>query len=271
MHKMKPLLLLFLVVLAIAPIKSQAEQGKIYHFAIVPQQAATKLAHLWVPVMQYLEQETAYRFKFVTARNIPAFEQGLGRGDYDFSYMNPYHYVRYHKQAGYQAFARVRDKQIHGIIVTHKEAPYQSLEDLANKRLAFPSPLAFAASMLPRAELKQRGIPFAPVYVSSHDSVYLNVAARNFIAGGGVMRTFNNIDAKVRDQLRILYKTPGYTPHAFAARADIPGEVIIAVQKALQSMEQDSYGQGLLKQLGFKGITTARDSDWDDIRQLDFQ
>lgn len=257
-----------LVLAGLCLFGTSAQAEKIYNFGIVPQQAASKLAKTWAPILKYLGEQTGYKFQFATAKDIPAFEELLNKGRYDFAYMNPYHYVVYHKQSGYEAFAKARDKQIHGIFVVHKDSPYQNLADLKGQKLAFPSPGAFAASILPRAELARQGIDFSPVYVSSHDSVYRNIAAKYFIAGGGVVRTYKALVPEVRDQLRILYQTTGYTPHAFAAHPKVAADVVKKVRMALENLETGDTGKLLLDALKIKGIQAAGDGDWDDVRKL---
>jgi len=71
--------------------------------------------------------------------------------------------------------------------------------------------------MLPRAQFSKSGIDIHNKYVSSHDSVYQTVARGIYPAGGGVIRTLKNIRPEIRQQLRVLWTTQGYTPHAFAA------------------------------------------------------
>ncbi|MDX1697609.1 MAG: phosphate/phosphite/phosphonate ABC transporter substrate-binding protein, partial [Thiohalobacterales bacterium] len=207
---------------------------RTYSFAIVPQQAPSKLLKSWGPVLRYLQEQTGHRFIFRTAPDIPTFEDRVRAGEYDFAYMNPYHFTVFNRgDEGYQAVARARDKLIRGIIVVPRNSTIESLADLEGKELAFPAPGAFAASVLPRANLTAAGIKFDAKYVSSHDSVYQSVARGLYPAGGGVERTLNATDPAVREQLRILWKTPGYTPHAIAARQDVPVDVVDAVRQAL--------------------------------------
>lgn len=237
-------------------------------FAIVPQQSASKLAKLWSPILKHLSEKSGHRLVFKTAKNIPTFEQRLSQGEYDIAYMNPYHYTVYHDEPGYTAMAKARDKRIKGIVVVHKDSPVQSLEDLAGEQLAFPSPAAFAASILTRSEFQARGVAFEPQYVSSHDSVYRNVASGRMAAGGGVLRTFNNVDPEIRDQLRILWTTPGYTPHAIAVHPRVPAEVVQDIQRALVEMDATAEGSALLESIRLKGLEAAVDGDWDDVRAL---
>lgn len=258
---------LFVIFLVFVLVK-HAEASEVYSFGIVPQQSAGKLARTWGPIFKYLEKETGYKLRFVTAKTIPVFEKALAEGNYDFAYMNPYHYVVYHKHAGYKAFARAKGKKIHGIIVVHKDSKISSIRELNNKVLAFPSSLAFAASLLPRTELSQQNIYITPRYVSSHDSVYRNVAAKNFIAGGGVIRTFKATAPEVSSALRILYKTTGYTPHAFAYHPRVSSAVKKSLIKAMLKMGKTTEGKKLLNILKIKGISKAKNSDWNDVRKI---
>jgi len=240
-----------------------------YSFAFVPQQSAKKLAKKWVPILNYLSEKTGDNYHFKTAKNIPTFEKRVLEQTYDIAYMNPYHFVMFHQQAGYQALAKQRNKQIKGIIVVPKDSTISSLAELANKKLAFPAPAAFAASILPRAELNKQNIDFTPKYVSSHDSVYLNVARGFMVAGGGVKRTFNNTSPQVREKLKVLWTTSGYTPHAFAVKQDFPQQAAQKLQQALLSMNDDPKGQALLKTVNFNGMALATNEDWNDVKALD--
>ncbi|MCU7934541.1 MAG: phosphate/phosphite/phosphonate ABC transporter substrate-binding protein [Candidatus Thiodiazotropha sp. (ex Dulcina madagascariensis)] len=239
-------------------------------FGIVPQQASAKLARLWIPIIQDISDKTGYPIQFKTAPNIPEFERRLAKGEYDLAYMNPYHYLVFSKSPGYRAFAKQKGKKIVGILVTSKSDPVTSLRELEGKTLAFPSPSAFAASILPRAFLRKAGISFQVKYVSSHDSVYHNVSRGLFPAGGGIIRTLKNSSANIQAKLAILWQSPGYTPHAFAAHPRISQDVIQRIREVMVKMDQSAEGQGLLGAIKFKGIEASVPGDWDDIRELVF-
>ena len=240
---------------------------RTYSFGVVPQQAATRLAAMWVPLLQRLETLSGVPLKFATAKDIPTFEEGLAAGRYDFAYMNPFHFVVFNAAPGYRALARDRDQRIKGIMVVAKGAPFVALEDLANQDLVFPAPGAFAASILTRAELERRGIPFQTRFVASHDSVYLNVAGGHFAAGGGIGRTLEAVNPEVREQLRLLWESPGFTPHAIAVSPQVPERDAQAVGQAFLALADAA--PELLKDAALGPLTLAKDGDWDDIRALD--
>jgi len=257
----------FCITLSLSTIANTAH-AETLTFGIVPQQSAKTLARLWTPICNYLSEKTGYTIQFSTAKDIPTFERRLLKGEYDIAYMNPYHYTVFHEKPGYEAIAHQADKRIKGIVVVKKDSDITSLQQLNNSQLAFPSPAAFAASVLPRAKMKADGIEFEPKYVSSHDSVYLNVSKGLFPAGGGVERTFNNTPPKVKETLRILWRTPGYTPHAIASNPELNTDTLQKLKQALIGMNNDPEGQALLKTIKFSQLKLANNEDWNDVREL---
>jgi phosphonate transport system substrate-binding protein len=206
--------------------------------------------------------------KFGTAPDIPEFERRVAAGAYDLAYMNPYHYTVFSRDPGYRAFAKTKGQLLKGILVVREDSPIRSPGELAGATLAFPAPAAFAASVLTRAYLREQGIALTPRFVASHDSVYLGVAKGLYAGGGGVVRTFESIDPSVRDQLRILWTTKGYTPHAFAANMRVSAETVRRLADAMVAINQTEEGRALLAPLSMEGFEAAQDSDWDDVRAL---
>ncbi len=172
-----------LPLLALLPAAAVAAQ---FSFGVVPQHAS-ELAYLWTPILSYLGEKTSLKLEFRTAKDIPTFERRLAAGEYDFAYMNPYHYVVFHDLAGYQALAKEKERKLVGLIVIRKNSPFHKIAELNGTELALPAPGAFAASILPLAALRSKGIFVKPRFVSSHDSVYLSVA-KGFFSAAEVLR-----------------------------------------------------------------------------------
>lgn len=241
---------------------------KMLTFGVVPQQSAGKLARNWGPILKYIESETGVSLRFATAPSIPEFEKRMARGEYDISYMNPYHYTVFHEAPGYEAFAKAKGKLIKGIVVVHKDSEITDLRDLDGTVMAFPAPAAFAASVLPRAHLANEEISVEPKYVSSHDSVYISVARGLYPAGGGIIRTLSSIDPGIRNELKVLWTTNPFTSHALAAHPRVALDTVAQIQSAMVGLENSEAGIELLKALSWKGVEPAENSRWDDVREL---
>ena len=235
-------------------------------FGVVPQQSASRLAKVWVPTLERLATEIDLPVRFVTAKNIPTFERCLAIGAYHVAYMNPLHYVHFHNISGYEAIAHRKGKKLRGIMVARRDSDIEAISDLGGQELAFPSPAAFGASVLPRAELKNSDIAFTPNYVSSHDSVYRAVASGLMKAGGGVLRTFKTVQPEIRAQLKVFYTTRAYTPHAIAYHNGLPKSLAEKIQQGLVALSDHS--PELLQLLGIKAFQAAANEDWDDVRRL---
>jgi phosphonate transport system substrate-binding protein len=186
--------------------------------------------------------------------------------------MNPYHYSVFHETSGYLAFAKQKDKKLQGILVTHVDNPIDSLADLIDvddKTFAFPSPAAFAASILSSSQLNKLQIPFKAEYLSSHDNVYTSVKHKLYLVGGGIHRTLQKSTPAVRQDLKVIWESEEYTPHAFAALKSVKQDVINELTNALVNMFYDKEGRKMLLKIGFnQGIEAAYDKQWDDVRAL---
>lgn len=239
-----------------------------YSFGIGPQQSPSELAKRWIPIMQYLSEKSGQPLHFQTAKDIPSFQEQMKVGAFDFAFINPYHYLVFHKSAGYLAFAQEQSGKLIGIVVVKKDGPVQELSQLNGQTVAFPSANALAATWLPMRQLREQGVSVTPQYVNSMDSVYLSVAKGLFLAGGGEMRTFGTIDPHVRAQLRVLWTSEALPPFAFVAHPRVPKEVIAKVQKAMDAMDGNAEGRNLLKTINFKGVVKAQDSDYQAMRAM---
>ncbi len=246
------------------PANAKAEE--VVTFGIVPQQSASRLAQMWGPLLSELSARTGASFRFRTTRDIPTFEACLAAGAFDFAYMNPMHYAIFSDEAGYVALAHQEGKRLKGVMVVRADSTYEDITNLQDQQIAFPSPGAFGASILNRASLDQRDVAFEATYVNSHDSVYRAVASGLAAAGGGVTRTWNSVDPSVRDQLRIIYETSAFTPHAIAVHESVGNDLAKRVQDALT--DASLAGTDLVNGIGMSGLVSANDSDWDDVRAL---
>ena len=266
------LLALFIVFASsAATCRAEMDAKPEYTFGIVPQQSARDLVRLWAPLLRYLSHKSDIHLKFETAPNIPEFEKRLARGEYDFAYMNPYHYTTFHEYPGYLAFAHQENKLLTGLIVTRVDSQLNLLEDLDGKDIAFPAPAAFAATVIPKSRLDKEGIKYTPIYVHSHDSVYRNVAQGILVAGGGIERTLMALEPEIRKQLRVLWRSEGYTPHAFAAHPRVSKSIVTQLQQALVDLKNSDVGLEVLAPIRFEGVKTAENKDWDNIRAMNIK
>ena len=195
--------------------------NKIYSVYIVPQLTALSTHKAWVPVLEKLGIATGLNFELMIVPTIPAFETALYKGVPDFAFVNPYHCIVAKRQQGYIPLLRDSALLLKGIVVVRNDNLIASVAELDGKKVAFPAPNAFAASLLIQALLAEKHINIIPSFVKTHSNVYRSVVMEDVVAGGGVNNTFDREPADIHDQLRILYVTPGFSPHPLMANPRI--------------------------------------------------
>jgi phosphonate transport system substrate-binding protein len=228
---------IFILVILTYTNLSLAEE-RAYICAVVPQFPSSYIYENWDPVLKALEEETGLKFVLKTFKNIPEFEKSFLKGEPDFAFMNPYHAVMAKRAQGY--IPLIRDKNpLTGILVVKKDAPYKSVEDLDGKKIGFPAPNAYGASLYMRALLSEVfKIKFEALYLKTHDNVYRNVILGNVAAGGGVNQTLKRQPEEIKKELRILYETPPSAPHPIVVHPRVPKELREAFKKAFLKLPQ---------------------------------
>ena len=267
MNKSIYLLSLYIISIFI-PINVQAEKNT-YTIGIVPQFEIRHLRKIWTPIFNEIEKQTGYVINFKGSPTIGDFGRELDAGSFDFAYMNPYHMLLANKNQGYIPLVRDIGRKLHGILVVKNDSPIKSVKELDGKKIAFPSPNALGASLLMRADLRNNfNIDFNPVYVKTHDSVYLNVIVNQVTAGGGVQKTLNLQKENIRGALRVLHRTPKLAPHPLAAHPRVPLAVREKVEKVLLQLGENAIGKSLLAQIPMKQIGTANINDYKSLEKF---
>ena len=195
--------------------------------------------------------------------SIPNFEASINLGKFDFAYMNPYQVLQAIKKQEYVPLVRNGGRKLQGIIVVRKDSPFTTPELLDGKKIAFPSANALGASILVRAELREKfKIKILPVYVQTHSSVYLSVILGETAAGGGVLSTLDKQKPAVRNALKIIYKTRLAPPHAVMANSMVLRRQRGKVRRAFLEMAKTKEGRRLLEKIPMRDAVTASAADY---------
>ncbi len=243
--------------------------AKEYTLGVVPQQSPVKMFKSWKPIVDYLSETTGFKISLRTEKSIAEFENVLYDGGYDLAYMNPFHYTIANQQQQYEAMVRAA-RNIKGILVMKKDQP--DLEALIKDdatQFLFPSPNAFAATLLIKYELLTKfGVDLTKTenfkYVNSHDSVYMGVARNLGQLGGGIQRTFNNFKSGAdKERIAEVYQTAPYPSHPIAVKPSMPKEDCAKIVQALLDMPVE-----LMDLLSVKKIIATNDDEFSVIREL---
>jgi phosphonate transport system substrate-binding protein len=242
---------LFFLAAACLPSALMAGTGRPaqYTFGVTPQFEQRRLHSIWKPIVEELERRTGLRFELKTTLRIQDFEKEYRKGGFDFVYINPYHLFATAESQQY--IPLVSDaRPLRGILVVRKDSPVTKPADLAGKVVAFPSPNALGASLMMRADLERlHHVRVKPLYVKTHSSVYLHVAAGLASAGGGVEKTLQEQAPEIRDSLRVIYTTRGMQSHPVAAHPRVAQADREKVRRAFLEMDATPEGRALLSRV----------------------
>lgn len=250
---------------------SKADIGKqVYILSRAPQTSAVSLTRQWVPFLKRIENDTGIQIKLKVYTSCEDFEADLFSAHSDFAFMSPYYAVLAEEKHGYIPLVRDDSHLLQGIIVTRKDSNINSIQDLNGKTIAFPSPNAMAASLYLRLLLHEKfALKFKPIYVGTHDNVYRAVVIGKAMAGGGMARTLSSEPKDLRDQLKILYMTPGVKAHPLIAHPRVDKKVQEKVTQAILNMVNDKQGRKLLAAVKLKvPVKVDRDRDYTNIKKL---
>lgn len=246
---------------AVSPSQAVSAEKK-YSFAVVPQFEQRKLFAIWQPIVDELERRTGLSFGLVTTLTIEDFDREFERGEYDFSYVNPYLAARAAASHGYVPLAADANP-LRGIVVVRKGSPVKDLSALRDKVVAFPAPNAIGATLLVLADLDQVfHARVKPLFVKTHSSVYLHVAKELVEAGGGVEKTLHEQPQEIRDALRVLYTTRAFPSHPVAAHPRVPKEDREKVRRALLAIAASPAGREMLLRIPIRQLGPAEPADY---------
>lgn len=239
----------------------------VYQISIVPQLPQGELFSRWSPVLEKIGTKGGWCFDLRLQRSIPDFESELLSGHLDFAFTNPYHLIMAQRASGYTPL--IADKQLlSGILVVSKNSNVKKLSELNGQRVAFPAPKAFAASLLTRSLLDKEGIKIQPTYVKTHSNVYRSVVLGDVAAGGGVNNTLSREPQDLQTQLRVLYETPGFTPHPIVVNPRIPMSVRKRFQDLFLQLASEPENQALFNKIQIPHPKRVSAKDYEELTRL---
>ncbi len=264
------LLLILTFFWSLTPTRLGRSDVGILKLGVVPQFSVRQLHAVWEPIVQAVSKQTTIPIKIIGSPSISVFEKQLMAGEFDLVYLNPYHMIIAHRILGYQPILRDIKRSLHGIVIVAKDSSIRTIKELNGQVIAFPSPNALGAALIPRAEFDRTyKITFTPWYVKNHSSVYLNVMLGRAVAGGGVQKTLSQQPAKVQEGLRVIYRTAEFASHPIAVHPRMNQMVRDRVQLAFVTLGQTRAGRELLNNIPIEEIGLTSMADYKPLEAME--
>jgi ABC-type phosphate/phosphonate transport system substrate-binding protein len=224
----------------------------------------------WQKVFNFISQETKLDLIFEPASSQLDFELKLAKSHYDLSLVTPLQFDAFRENPGYQALVKRKSQPIRSVIFVKKNSRIKTFADLRDAIIAFPNPLNFESSIVPRESLKRLKFNIVPQFLSSEAAVYQEVIRERYKAGAGTHENFRAQPIEIQNGLRIIWDSPGFSPHPFVAHPRVDFFSLVKLKRAFVDMIKDEQAKQLLPYIFVdNGFEVARNSDWDEIKLID--
>jgi phosphonate transport system substrate-binding protein len=271
-------LLLLTIVLLNETSGGDADSANPLIMGVFPRRGVEQTEALFTPLATYLSEALHRPVRLETSHDFPAFWQKVQEQRYDLVHYNPYHYLRSHKDYGYQVIAQnVEQDQttIASALVVRKDSGIQSLADLKDKKIVFGGGrTAMLSYMGPTLLLREAGLSsgdyfeqFALTPEKACVAVYYRQAAA---AGSGsiVLTQLSLTHAINVEELQILKLGKPLAHLPWAIKQELPPGLSARIAHVLQNLHTAAAGQRVLEQAQLTRLQPASDAEYNPYRRI---
>lgn len=258
------------------PKKVQPEKRVIY-FGVISRYNPRIMLEEYQPIMDYLTENTSYRFELKLGKSYEDAVQYLCNGDVQIASLGGVTYLQAHKQCGAVPIVRPVNKDgrpfYRSITVVRNDSPLQELSDLHGRSIAFAAIHSTSGNLIPRYYLAKAGIRLQELSnyqnLKHHDSVIKAVLTGRFDAG----TVKDNIAYRyLKKGLRILYVSKPIPSVPIVVPSDCDPALVSSVKTALLKISpndpaQERYLSTWNNEFRY-GFVEASDTDYDGLRQM---
>lgn len=259
---------MFLAAILFSALPAAAET---LSFAPLPMETPYTVAGQWKPLLTYLEETLGVTLRIDYSLDNNEIVKKFQAGQLDLAYLGPLPYVTlkkifpaaepvviFHEKNGYPTYTCALAASTESTL---------NLNGLKGQKIALTQPLSTCGYLAIQGLLHQSGSSLEANryrYLGQHDEVALAIVRGEFAAGGlktAIARKYAHLGLVVRAESSPL---PGLALIANSER--VSAERIAQIRQALLSADEKTrrqWGDNIRH-----GVTPARDSDYDGMRQL---
>ena len=250
----------------------------ILRIGILPDESKEALRERYVPLLEFLSQESGLPYKLVIPNNYAELVRQFGEGQIDLAYFGGVTFVNASSEYGAVPLVmRDVDSNFTSVFVVADES-YKDFEGLQGKRFSFGSRLSTSGHLMPRHFLHaERGIApekyFGSIeYSGKHDLTAYRVRDGEVDAGVVNAEIVRKMFADGRLQpgdIRIIWTTPPYPDYVWAVHPRIHPVARERIQQAFLQLSTDNPQEtAILSRMGTAGFYPASINDFSMLRQV---
>ena len=230
------------------------------------------------PLANYLSKKLNRKVELETTFSFDSFWNGIKEKKYDIVHFNQYHYVRSHKELGYNVIVMNEEhgkSTISSVILVKKDSGINSVKDIQGKKLAFGGgPKAMVSYILPIYVLKKQGVKsyeytsfFAKNPPNAVMTLYFDktdiAGVGNHVIEMGVIK--NNIDTS---KLKKIAESESIVHLPWAVKNDMSSKLKDEIKSLLINLNKTPQTRKILKSAKVTNFVPASDADYDRTREI---
>lgn len=216
------------------------------YFGVLNQRSIALTAELWNPILRHVSARSGVPLSLKMGKTAQETTQMTVRGEFDFVYTN-HLFTAERDKLGYRVIARFNTPGIRGQIVVPDNSPLQSLSDLQDQEVAFPTPDGFTGYWLPMDGLLRSGVQIKPLFVGNQESGMARLALGSVLAAGVNSQVMESYARREGFKYRVLYSSEPYLDMPLMAHPRVAPDKVKRVRQALLEMGADAEGRQILQ------------------------
>ncbi len=235
-------------------------------FGVLNQQSSIQTAERWNPILTYLTSRTGIPLRLKMGATVDATDAMMGREEFDLVFTN--HNFMPEFDGKYRVLVRWAGSSIHGAIVVRENSPVGSLNDLAGKRVAFPSPAAFVAYAVPMSAINEKRIEVDVRFSGNQEGALAQLKAGQVDAAAVNTRFLESYARRENLTYRTIFVSEPFYELPIVIHPRVPAAQRAALRQALLDMHVDPAAAPALAAAQSKGFEAADERDYDNARRI---
>lgn len=265
-----------LICLLLVGVPASAQDDPLV-IGVLPRRNVTDTVTAFTPLAEYLSTQLGRRAVLETAKDFDAFWHAVAAKRYDLVHFNQLHYIRGHRDFGYQVIVKNEERgesTIMSAIVVRHDSTLDTLTQLKGKKIAFGGNRdAMMSYVVPTALLRRAGLKrsdYSEVFVRNPaNAITMTYIGETDASGTGTLFLQPGVSTGIDvAKIRVLAQSDPLPQLPWAVAREMPASLRRHIQRLLTSLHKTDEGAQVLRQAQLTRLITARDSDYDVYRRL---
>lgn len=267
---------------ALACLAFAASGQDVIRLSGIPDENPTALQRKYQPMVDHLQRQLGLKVQYVPVVDYGAAVSALAAGKLDFVWLGGFTFVQAKVMAGANPVVmRDIDREFKSVFIASTSAGISQPEQMRGKSFTFGSKSSTSGHLFPRHFLKTRfsidpekDFAGAPIYSGAHDATAKMVESGKVQAGALNFEVWNRlVAAGTIDQakVKVIWTTPEYVDYVWAARKDLPPELVRKFADAFLNLDPDNPAdKAVLDIQGARKFVKANPADFAVIEQIGY-